>query len=104
MTKILFEKYGIQYREKKYHAWTRLFNTIEEVIKFMEENKEYVLAEDEMLVITSVEEAMKLAEKEHKNKRKKKDNPVKWLDKKIEEKEASNEEIKDIEAILSKYE
>ena len=54
--------------------------------------------------IETVEEAMKLAEKEHKNKRKKKDNPVKWLDKKIEEKEASNEEIKDIEAILSKYE
>ena len=57
MTKILFEKYGIEYREEKYHAWTRLFNNIEELIKFMEENKEHVLTEDEMLVITSVEEA-----------------------------------------------
>ena len=56
MTKILFEKYYIHYREEKCHAWTRLFNNIEEVIKFMEENKDHVLGEEYMIVITSVEE------------------------------------------------
>lgn len=56
MTKILFEKYRIHYREEQCHAWTRLFNDIEEVIKFMDENKEHVLGEDYMIVITSVKE------------------------------------------------
>ncbi len=56
MTKILFEKYYIHYREEKCNAWTRLFENIEEVIKFMEENKDHVLGEEYMIVITSVEE------------------------------------------------
>ncbi len=53
--------------------------------------------------IETVEDAMKLAEKEHKNKRKKKDVKVKWLDKNITEKEASQSEIQEMEALLSKY-
>ena len=56
MCKILFEKYRIHYREEKCHAWTRLFNNIEEVLKFMKENKEHVLGEEYMIVITSIEE------------------------------------------------
>lgn len=58
--------------------------------------------------IETVEEAMKLAEKEHKNKHKKKnitnESKPTWLDKKIQEKEASQSEVEKMEALLKKYE
>lgn len=60
--------------------------------------------------IKTVEEAMNLASLEHKNKHKIKEikeskkevKPV-WFDKKIEEKEASQKELQDMENLLSKY-
>lgn len=51
--KILFEKFS---GNNILNSWTKLFNDIDELLKFMEDNKEYLLGENYSLKIRTVEE------------------------------------------------
>ena len=41
--KILFEKYE---KDTILYSWTRLFNNIDDLLKFMKEHKEYLLGDE----------------------------------------------------------
>lgn len=55
MERIIFEKYCIENNKNELlNAWTKVFNNLDEVINYINENKNYVLSKGYKIVIRSV--------------------------------------------------